>query len=417
MVNYYSRKEIGEAILELSKQREVVPRYLSGAFGSRPQTLVFREEYMRLIREGVTSFHVSEERWRNPMLLRQDISKKEMDDLRIGWDLVLDIDSTFLEYSRICASLLKEALEFHGIKHYSLKFSGGTGFHFGIPFEAFPEKVGNLSIRHLFPEGARVIACYLKELIKKYLAERMIEFEGIERISRRTGKGFEELVAQGEFNPYSVLNIDTIAISSRHLFRMHYCFNEKTWLVSLPIAPRELERFSPADARHDRVEVEFKFLDPKVRKEEARQLFLQAFDWNLRKKREEISREEFKIPSKAIAKRFFPPCIQRILAGLEDGRKRSLFILINFLRNLGWDWDSIERELEAWNRRNKEALPKSYLRGQLNWSKKLSSLYTPPNCDSPHYYKDIKVCHPDNLCRKVKNPLVYALKKTGRRWR
>jgi len=34
----------------------------------------------------------------------------------------------------------------------------------------------------------------------------------------------------------------------------------------------------------------------------------------------------------------------------------------------------------------------------------------PPNCDKNHY-KDLNICQPDSLCRKIKNPLNYAVKK------
>jgi DNA primase large subunit len=32
----------------------------------------------------------------------------------------------------------------------------------------------------------------------------------------------------------------------------------------------------------------------------------------------------------------------------------------------------------------------------------------PPNCDNEGYYINIGVCKPDNLCKKIKNPVQYA---------
>ena len=121
------------------------------------------------------------------------------------------------------------------------------------------------------------------------------------------------------------------------------------------------------------------------------------------------------IPKRAIPKQFFPPCIKNILKGLEDGRKRSVFILINFLRSLGWDFDSIEKELYEWNKRNKEPLRENYIASQLKWHKK-NPIYLPPNCDNRNYYLDIGVCQPDPLCKGIKNPVTYSF-KSRRRYR
>jgi len=51
--------------------------------------------------------------------------------------------------------------------------------------------------------------------------------------------------------------------------------------------------------------------------------------------------EEIKKTKIEINEDLFPPCIKNILNNkeIEDGRKRSLFILINFFTNIGWDWD------------------------------------------------------------------------------
>ena len=37
----------------------------------------------------------------------------------------------------------------------------------------------------------------------------------------------------------------------------------------------------------------------------------------------------------------------------------------------------------------------------------------PPNCDNESYYLDIGICHPDSLCKQIKNPVSYTL----RRWK
>jgi hypothetical protein len=45
------------------------------------------------------------------------------------------------------------------------------------------------------------------------------------------------------FDPFKILSIDSILISSRHLFRMPYSINEKSYLVSLPIDPNKIMDF------------------------------------------------------------------------------------------------------------------------------------------------------------------------------
>ena len=412
IIRFYSNEKVKSAIISLARSREVVARF-NDHVGKRPDSLIYEEDVIQLARNGATSFHASMERWKNPLLLRQDMKKKELDELRIGWDLILDIDSPHLEYSKICADLICQALEFHGIKHYSVKFSGGTGFHIGVPFESFPKEINGQDIRLLFPEGARTIAGYIRDMIKQQLADRVLEFEDIKSIIKRTGKKFDELVVEGELDPFKLIEIDTVAISSRHLFRMPYTFNEKTWLVSIPIRKEEILSFDKKRAEYKNVEVNLGFLD-NFKINEAKQLFIQTFDWRMNQEiKAEINelKKDYDIPKEAIGKEFFPPCIKNIYKGLEDGRKRALFILINFLRSVGWDFEAIKKEVFEWNKHNPEPLRESYINSQLNWHKKIKGSYLPPGCKNKNYYLDIGICKPDETCKGISNPVVYPFKK------
>ena len=109
----------------------------------------------------------------------------------------------------------------------------------------------------------------------------------------------------------------------------------------------------------------------------------------------------------------FPPCIKKMLEGLVDGRKRAIFVLINFLHTVGYGWDEIDAKLNEWNSRNPEQISESYLKGQLEYAKKQNRQILPPNCSNAGYYKDIKVCIPDNYCSTVRNPAGYAAKKSA----
>ncbi len=409
ILKYYSQKELKEALLREGREREVVPRFRDGGFGKRPQTLLYVSDLEDWIRNGATSFHMSEERWLNPMMLSSDMKKQEMDSIRTGWDLVFDIDTKVFEYGKICAHLIVKALEYHDISHIYVKFSGGTGWHIAVPFETFPEKINNKQIKTLFPETARSISLYLMGMIKKKLSEEIIDYEGdLEGVCKKTGKKQKELFEGDEFNPFEVIGIDSVAISSRHLFRMVYSLNEKTWLASVPVKKSQILSFERKMAEIGNFSFELPFLERKGRKGEAKYLFSQAFDF-LQKKEEKSEKGEFSIPEKAVPEKFFPPCIKKILQGMEDGRKRSVFLLATFLRLVGWNSKMIEEKIMEWNKSNQEPLRENYIKSQLKWYAR-NPTYLPPNCDNKGYYKDMKVCFPDNICKTIKNPVNYTFK-------
>jgi len=92
---------------------------------------------------------------------------------------------------------------------------------------------------------------------------------------------------------------------------------------------------------------------------------------------------------------------------LAEGRKRSVFILINFLSSMKWSYEEIERLILEWNRKNKPPLPESYIRGQLRYFKQKGKALPPPNCLNEAYYLSFGVCKPDSTCRQIKNPASY----------
>src|SRR3989338_7257654 len=322
-LKHYKQPDIQEEIVLAAKDKEVAIKFGDKGFGKRPDALKYPNDVLELAKQGATSFHSSEELWSNPLQLDPMMKKKDMEDLRIGWDLVIDIDCKFLDYSQITADLLIKALKFQGINSVSCKFSGGSGFHIGVPFEAFPKKVHDREARLWFPDGARAIALYLKEMIRKPLSERMLAYENPDKIMAKTGKPFNEIIKKGIFDAFAVVGIDTILISSRHLCRMPYSFNEKSGLVSVPIDPEKVMEFRREDAASTKVSVsKFRFLDRSFAMEnEAKKLLVQAFDFNL-KLEEEKPKKEYEIPQEAIPEKFFPPCINNIQKGVDDGKKR-----------------------------------------------------------------------------------------------
>jgi hypothetical protein len=419
---YYRRRDVQEAIVSYSKDREVCVMYGLQNFGKRPDVINYPGDIIELVKQNATSFHISEECWRNPLQLSSELRREQMDSLRKGWDLVLDIDCPFLEYSAIAGDLIVQALRYHGIKSVSCKFSGNHGFHIGVPFEAFPDKANNRQVKDLFPEAPRVIAAYIKHFIREQMAARILQKDNIPEIIKKSGKKKEEIVKNGKFNPFSILEVDTILIAPRHLYRAPYSFNEKSGLVSVPISPDRIAGFNKESAKPANVKVnDFIFLDRRnAAKDEAKRLFVEAYDYDARNQKtadiEESIRTQGKVKKsyddslqQAIPQDFFPPCIKNILKGLQDGKKRSLFMLTNFLTCCGWDYEQIEILLTEWNKRNADQLREVLIKGQVRYHKQRKKKIPPPNCR--RNYEDLQVCKPDALCLKIKNPVQYAKRR------
>jgi hypothetical protein len=407
IITYYSNPEICAELVRVSENREVAVQF-NTAFGKRPDMLQFPSDITKQVRSGATSFHCSEERWSNPLALSSETEKRDLDKLRSGFDLVLDVDCKVLEWSKVCTKLLMKALSWHNISSASIKFSGGSGFHIAVPWESFPSDE-----RIAFPDAPRAIAAYLKEFIRNQLTDGILEKENdLRKISAIVKKPSKNLVKNGTFDPYSVLDIDTVLIASRHLFRMPYSLNEKKWLVSLPIRAKDIDSFTEELARPSNVKkVDVKFLDTySAVMGEASQLLTQAFDWQLRTEdksqqaKGEIVEYENKVPIEA-----FPPCMKLILSGLSDGRKRSLFALINFLRTAKWVWPEIEAFIYAWNNKNNPPLKLGYVKSQLSWHNRHPEARPPPNCRS--FYENFGVCKPDFICSRIRNPITYPKHK------
>src|SRR3989344_8199669 len=114
---YYSNPKVAAALVAFAKDREVVPRYFE-QFGKRPDISQYPSDIRELVKKGATSFHASEELWHDPLQLSSEMSQSEMRDLRKSWDLVIDVDSKYLDVSKILTILIIDALEEYGIKNY-----------------------------------------------------------------------------------------------------------------------------------------------------------------------------------------------------------------------------------------------------------------------------------------------------------
>lgn len=396
---YYSRPEIQKAIFEFSQNREIVPRYFEG-FGKRPDSFQYQNDIFELVKKGATSFHCSEELWKDPLSLSTEMNEKKLADLRIGWDLLIDIDSKYFDYSKIAAQLVIELLKFHGIKNLGIKFSGSKGLHILIPWKAFPKEVSGLKTSNMFPEWPRIIVQYIHEKVKPQLIEKISELS-------RESKYVKDFAAPEHVMP------DLILVSPRHLFRVPYSLHEKTALASVVLNPLEISDFQPKDANP--IKIKIKNFMPDAKENEAKELLVQALDW-YKGTYKEIKDHEFefkplKLSNLNLSEKNFPPSIQKILQGMKDGRKRALFILINFLRSIGLEKDEFEKRIYDWNKKNKVPLKEGYIKSQLSWAYR-NKITPPPNYDKD-YYKGIGII-PSEEEMKYKNPVNFMAKKFGK---
>jgi len=503
---YYSRNDIGKAIFDFSEDRECIASYMMKYFGKRPDFFQYKSDILGQVKQGATSFHCSEELWDEPSEISTNLSRKELNNLRKGWDLLLDIDSPYLEYSKIYARLIVNLLKFHGIENVGVKYSGNKGFHIIVPWGAFPKEVYGMQTKDMFPEWPKLICQYLTETLREKLTDEILEKENLSEIAKKMGKKKEDLIIteclschrpvklgnlvtwscfncktertmlqknkripkcpdckkelieklrekiyvcdfcgiNSKSNPdmfsktraktESLIEADLVLVSSRHLFRMPYSLHEKTALSSIVIDKDKIRDFQIKDANPFKVEIKNFYPKPKI--DEAKELLLQVLDWKENQERKqnflkEQSEAFFKSkrsldPKKANSKKtnskyqkilidnpsdeIFPPCIKNLLKGRkDDGRKRALFILINFFKSLGLNEVELEKRINLWNDKNYQPLKKGYIQSQLNWYKK-NTTRLPPNCDKSNY-QDLNICHPDQLCRQIKNPLNYSVKR------
>jgi len=181
-VSYYARLDIQNAMFAFCKNRETVANHNNNFFAKRPDTFDYPSDILAQARQGATSFHTSEEIWTNPLDINTNMTREQYNQIKTGWDLLIDIDSPFLDYGKIAAKLLIEQLEQHGIHNYGIKFSGGKGFHILVPFKAFPKQFKGQATKDQFPDWPRAIAQYLFKKIRESMNREILEMSSREKL-------------------------------------------------------------------------------------------------------------------------------------------------------------------------------------------------------------------------------------------
>ena len=77
---YYSRTDIQEQIIEHAKDKEAVGSYGGIGYAKRPDVLMEKQDLLELFKNGITSFHCSEELWENPLRIQTGMTSKQSND-------------------------------------------------------------------------------------------------------------------------------------------------------------------------------------------------------------------------------------------------------------------------------------------------------------------------------------------------
>ncbi len=409
--DYYSREDVQNALVEVSRDREVAGIFKNGAFGQRPNVLIYPTDIVNMVRSGTVSFHGSVERWDNPMSLRVGMTKDEMDELRKGFELIIDPDVKSFELAKIVTKVFLDGLKASGIKNVGVKYTGGKSFHIAVPFESFPGNVDYKPVKIQYPSIPQIITSYLKEKTKHKIADAILKFEpDISEIARRIQVEPHQLISEDGLDVYKIVT-EVGLFTSRHMFRLPYSLHESSLLVSLPIKISDIDKFEKTDAAPEKAIVKEKFLNnAEADNEEMKSLITEALDWHSAKaKQEEVKKKFITVNSDKITEEFFPPSIKKIMLGLPDGRKRSVLILFNFLRNMNWSDDEIENFITEWNGKNTPPLPSNYMRSQMRWLRN-SRKMLPPNFENEGFYKSMGINCDIEINGGSKNPVTYAVR-------
>ena len=219
-----------------------------------------------------------------------------------------------------------------------------------------------------------------------------------------TVEGFNKELA-GE----KIASLDLVLVAPRHLFRMPYSLHEKTALASIVLNKEELNSFTPKSADPIKVKIKPFYIEPN--EAEATNLLAEALKWKSQNEpQENIKRisEEFMADFTGVTEEMFPQAIKQLLKGLQEGRKRGLFILLTFLKSLNYPNDYISQKINDWNKKNDPPLKDGYVKSQLDWHFKQKKKILPPNYSNDSFYKDLKLI---DKTPADKNPLVEVMRK------
>jgi hypothetical protein len=308
------------------------------------------------------------------LLLPQDFNA-----IRLGWDFILDIDSTRgLEAAKRCCQAVIRLLAAYDVQSVKIKFSGRRGFHVhvgGEAFDCFPSEGDFARAYPIVPlQVARFIAAALSS------------------------------------NDRDGVEIDTAIYAPRHLIRAAYSLHHKTNLVSVPLSPSELGQFTLEHASPNRIsDIDWNWLDAKPKFREASTLLDYVAKWIQRSKPRTAMRILSRADSAKTRAYGNTPCINAFIregfsARLEGHRHDVLCNVLNGIRRLSFSITS--EQLEELNGRSERPLPERELQYQIRYQ-----LVRPrPYSFKPEVMQDAGLC-PQTGCRLCHNQ-PHATKKS-----
>jgi len=414
---WYSRDDVAEFLVNYLENREVMGFSVNNAV-MRPLVLQ-QEGDVKLLAGKLLSVHMSID------IYNDDPNINDINELQLaGWDLVIDVDCKELKYDNttfpawsIAKFIVQDLAEFLSRdfeeRNLYIKFSGNRGFHLVIPFTSFPKEVLGYDILKYKELLYRSIIIFFQDIAYD-IFYKFLEYQGI---------------PTDLFNPRDYVDIDVQLAAPRHMIRAPYSLHDKTLLVSVIIPPEKLKIFTPLDADPSVID---KIYVPEIKNKQNPLLgdlfiygllyyfyhiattdyskrieFLERFYKGRRKRRRKI-----KLPNE---EELYPPCIKNLLKGLEDGRKRALFVLVNFFRIIGKSPDETLKILMEWNSRNKSPLKERMIEYAVEYhynKAKEGRGYLPYGCERmQEEFAGMNICQKDELCSLVKNPIGYYFKK------
>ena len=350
-LEWYKRSDVLQALLAQLVNREVwvsAENYVS----PRPRAAKGDSDLLNLMPTGgICSVYASIESFSNPLLL----ATEKVESLRVGWDFVLDVDSSLgLGEAKRCTKAILGLLRNYDVHSVRVKFSGRRGFHVlmdGEAFDCFASRSEFLGAYPIVPlQVARFIVASLRPNDRR----------GVE--------------------------IDAAIYTPRHLIRIAYSLHHKSGLVSLPLAPDAIEQFNlEATKPVQNVDVDWDWLKPKARPMEASKLLDYVAKWLQRGK---PNRRGLKVLTRRLHKAFSrsarnPPCVQTLLKEgfsrrLEGHRNRVLFAVLTGIRRL--NFAITPGELEELNMRSERPLPERELQYQISYHMRRPHAY-PFRCE------------------------------------
>jgi len=291
-LTYYTDEVIQTLSLQC-KDREIFLK--SGENVShRPLQVNSAEELKWLIqtfnKNSILGIHVTIEKFSDPLLL----AEQSPDKLRVGWDLLIDLDTDNIQDAKRTALAVIALLNHFCINSVKVKFSGRRGFHIIIPGLAFHNFKTDREFITAYPNVPKAACRFIEACLKP---------------EQKKGVTFDYEV----YRP-------------RHLMRLAYSLHEETGLVSMPVDVSKINGFDVNDAKQNNVDIDYGWINLKARIGEASKLMDAVSEW-IKINRKNV--QGIKIVRPQTTSRNQIKWIEKLLeTPVSDGRHRITWLIL-----------------------------------------------------------------------------------------